>query len=1036
MSNPKLSLNPIYEKHNKFSTVITCVAYQHPLLIVGLQIPTLLIWNRQQNQTEPMICSLYGLFPSGAETISIKYVFVDPTADHIFASLSNGQLCYVSTDSLRNPNLLTKFRVSHVSCMAFPGTGTTKTTCHSILFGVRQGRVISASVEYGKDRNVRSISQIPSTAKLFQISHFFTSSFLEKNSTEKVTKTDATILVSTVDGVYYINSPLNFTEVAKSSPLTANILVKFPHVLDLEVLSAHFVAQQNIFYVLRQKEIFRTKLKVSNSSSFETQQTRPFSSPFSKMSALSHIGLTVDDKDLEVPIFKLDSDNKQEDASLLQFHFLDGWLYCLTSEPSIHLINSLNCTKLETICLPPTQKPIYLFIRDYEISLFTNNHCYSVVPTSPIKEPYLPFLWAEQFDQALKKCKSEDEEQIVITSHAEFLLKYKKFISAAEKFAHVQKKPIEEISLKLLECPTKLPLIVYLMLTLEKISPNKSMCMEMETATPGPSEAMISLWLLDLLANFDLKEDLVYDEDEAATEKQFKYIELSTPLLLRRISKHVELLPLATSITMNSGRFDMFEDLATFNSDAKSFVISRCLRGEFESSIDLLLSNSKHNSVPELVEMYSHEFFRFFPAKFFKIAKALCFCIPDLDLIFSSAIADTYLLKTDTCETCKELYEFHEAFSSDPSNQVLQSKILTRLSHEKTEGNKTCFVQRKKYAIALCKEVLRYVSQEKIPNHNFRIRETSENNCNISPETTGNLWTDLLVRFLHSDFGRHSQIFEESQFMELLASAPEYCDYEYLEREALMSDRLNCARKIAIHFKHLELSLVLSSQSKENSSISDLLLLLEDVPKETRKLLRPSLLLLLESHKSEPQILAKILKASKGALNVQDLLMLLSSDESLNSFGDLILDSLDQHEKSSAAVSEEVSKVGKQLEDLTKALQNVKQKHVFLDSDALCDVCGLKLFDPKFSSEKIFAFRCGHSVHFSCCKNTIWKFMGEEEKREMKHLFLEIENNGTTNDKLNSLLAKNCLICGEAMIRSVFEPFATQGHSLYDQFAF
>lgn len=180
----------------------------------------------------------------------------------------------------------------------------------------------------------------------------------------------------------------------------------------------------------------------------------------------------------------------------------------------------------------------------------------------------------------------------------------------------------------------------------------------------------------------------------------------------------------------------------------------------------------------------------------------------------------------------------------------------------------------------------------------------------------------------------------------------------------------------------------------------------------------------------------QLLKECDELLRIEDLLPFFSDFQKIDDFKEAICEALKEYNMKIVEQRNEMEDSAKSAERVRNDLQTFRNRSVTVGAQEQCAICSVYLLLKPF-----FIFPCGHKFHGDCLEKQMVPLINVETNRRLSSLKLALasmntvqpdENNGASNglsqrDKvkmeIESILASDCLFCGELMINSIDQPF-------------
>lgn len=166
---------------------------------------------------------------------------------------------------------------------------------------------------------------------------------------------------------------------------------------------------------------------------------------------------------------------------------------------------------------------------------------------------------------------------------------------------------------------------------------------------------------------------------------------------------------------------------------------------------------------------------------------------------------------------------------------------------------------------------------------------------------------------------------------------------------------------------------------------------------------------------------------SQSNLKIEDILPFFPDFVTIDHFKDAICSSLQEYNQHIQDLKEEMEDATKSAEVIRNEIQTFRSKYSVILSTDLCCICDIQLLLRPF-----YSFPCGHRFHSDCLMTEIMQLLPEKKKNALAFLKKHLESNLTENEKektrleIDSILAQQCLYCGDLMIELIDKPFISE----------
>lgn len=188
-----------------------------------------------------------------------------------------------------------------------------------------------------------------------------------------------------------------------------------------------------------------------------------------------------------------------------------------------------------------------------------------------------------------------------------------------------------------------------------------------------------------------------------------------------------------------------------------------------------------------------------------------------------------------------------------------------------------------------------------------------------------------------------------------------------------------------------------------------------------------------------------ILKESK-LLKIEDILLFFPDFTIINDFKKEIVTSLESYNDRIEELKAEMRDYTESAELIRSDMKTIRKRVTFISGNQRCDLTGENILEKEF-----YVFPCGHAFHAAALRLEMQKHLNSFQRENVKQLIQKLnslppdeplhQKKQSTNEtdqpsavserelvqsKLDSIVASECIYCGEVMIKTITMPFITQ----------
>jgi hypothetical protein len=170
-------------------------------------------------------------------------------------------------------------------------------------------------------------------------------------------------------------------------------------------------------------------------------------------------------------------------------------------------------------------------------------------------------------------------------------------------------------------------------------------------------------------------------------------------------------------------------------------------------------------------------------------------------------------------------------------------------------------------------------------------------------------------------------------------------------------------------------------------------------------------------------------------LKIEDILPFFSDFVTIDHFKDAICTSLQEYNQHIQDLKEEMEEATKSAEVIREEIQSFRNRYAFVKARDECSICDLQLLMRPF-----YLFPCGHRFHSDCLLTELNPMLPPGKRNKLHDLQRQLATFSARDDNvsmgsvtmsardqikadIDSIIASECLYCGDMMIRSIDQPF-------------
>ncbi|KAK3077868.1 hypothetical protein LTS18_009049, partial [Coniosporium uncinatum] len=162
-------------------------------------------------------------------------------------------------------------------------------------------------------------------------------------------------------------------------------------------------------------------------------------------------------------------------------------------------------------------------------------------------------------------------------------------------------------------------------------------------------------------------------------------------------------------------------------------------------------------------------------------------------------------------------------------------------------------------------------------------------------------------------------------------------------------------------------------------------------------------------------------------LRIEDLIPFFPDFVVIDDFKEEICEALEEYSRHIDTLKKEMDESAVTAQNIKASIKALDQRYAIVEPGERCYICRLPLLARQF-----FVFPCQHAFHSDCLGKRVIEQAGVARSRRIRELQGEVQRGTVIGAKrerlireLDGLVAGACVLCGDAAVRMVDEPFVT-----------
>jgi len=174
-------------------------------------------------------------------------------------------------------------------------------------------------------------------------------------------------------------------------------------------------------------------------------------------------------------------------------------------------------------------------------------------------------------------------------------------------------------------------------------------------------------------------------------------------------------------------------------------------------------------------------------------------------------------------------------------------------------------------------------------------------------------------------------------------------------------------------------------------------------------------------------------------LKIEDILPFFPDFVLIDDFKEAICNSLQEYNKHIEELQIDMDEATKSADIVRQDIQQLRNKYGIVGANQKCDLCGYLALTRQF-----YLFPCNHVFHADCLTKETMQYLNILQKQQVQDLQFKIQQEAATarkesastdelnvivpqfeqlKQKLDEIIAAECIYCGEAIIKTIDQPF-------------
>jgi len=151
----------------------------------------------------------------------------------------------------------------------------------------------------------------------------------------------------------------------------------------------------------------------------------------------------------------------------------------------------------------------------------------------------------------------------------------------------------------------------------------------------------------------------------------------------------------------------------------------------------------------------------------------------------------------------------------------------------------------------------------------------------------------------------------------------------------------------------------------------------------------------------------------------------------IDDFKEEICNALEEYSKQVDRLKQQMDDSARSSQSIQSSIADLTRRYAVIQAGESCSICGYPLLTRQF-----YVFPCRHAFHADCLVNKLKEEGNVTLKRRIGEVQGELGRSGSEEarvkamEEFDGVVAGECVLCGDLMVKSVDLGFASEGNEL------